>query len=116
MADDPPQKFGIPAVATPHSMIAENPEIAQLRSWCKRNSRDDLVIRIVGRSQNHMLIGAGSRRRSASQAIDLPSGGGVNLGRLFTLGAPPKTITFAFLHNLDPTKTSSLIASGRPST
>ena len=34
-----------------------------------------------------MLIGVGSRRRSASQAIDLPSGGRVNLGRLFTLKA-----------------------------
>jgi hypothetical protein len=31
-----------------------------------------------------MLIDAGSRCRSASQAIDLPSGGGVNLGRFFT--------------------------------
>src|SRR5258705_3137219 len=31
-----------------------------------------------------MLIGVGSRRRSASQAIDLPSNGGVNLGRLVT--------------------------------
>jgi hypothetical protein len=29
-----------------------------------------------------MLIGVGSRRRSASQAIDLPSDGGGNLGRL----------------------------------
>ena len=31
-----------------------------------------------------VLIGVGSRRRSASQAIDLPSDGGVNFGRLFT--------------------------------
>jgi hypothetical protein len=31
-----------------------------------------------------LLIGVGSRRRSASQAIDLPSDGGGNLGRLFT--------------------------------
>jgi hypothetical protein len=31
-----------------------------------------------------VLIGVGSRRRSASQAIDLPSDGGGNLGRLFT--------------------------------
>src|SRR5258708_4337479 len=31
-------------------------------------------------------IGVGSRRRSASQAIDLPSDGGGNLGRLFTPG------------------------------
>jgi 2-dehydropantoate 2-reductase len=33
-----------------------------------------------------VLIGVGSRRRSASQAIDLPSDGGGNLGRLFTPG------------------------------
>jgi hypothetical protein len=32
-----------------------------------------------------MLIGMGSRRRSASQAIDLPSDGGVNFERLFTV-------------------------------
>jgi hypothetical protein len=31
-----------------------------------------------------LLIGVGSRRRSASQAIDLPSDGGVNLERLLT--------------------------------
>ena len=31
-----------------------------------------------------MLIGVGSRRRSAGQAIDLPNDRGVNLGRLFT--------------------------------
>jgi hypothetical protein len=31
-----------------------------------------------------VLIGVGSRRRSASQAIDLPGDGGRNLGRLFT--------------------------------
>jgi hypothetical protein len=32
-----------------------------------------------------VLIGVGSQRRSASQTIDLPSDGGVNLERLFTL-------------------------------
>jgi hypothetical protein len=78
----------------------------------KRSDQIYATTVLQGGGRPHM----GSRRRSASQAIDLPSGGGVNLGRLFTLGAPPKTITFAFLHNLDPTKTSSLIASGRPST
>ena len=31
-----------------------------------------------------VLIDVGSRRRSASQAIDLPSDGGGNLGRSFT--------------------------------
>ena len=37
--------------------------------------------RIVGL----VLIGAGARRRSASQTIDLPSGGGGNLGRPCTV-------------------------------
>jgi hypothetical protein len=32
----------------------------------------------------NLLIGVSSRRRSASQAIDLPSDGGGSLGRLFT--------------------------------
>jgi hypothetical protein len=31
-----------------------------------------------------LLIGVGSRRRPASQAIDIPNDGGVNFGRLFT--------------------------------
>ena len=31
-----------------------------------------------------LQIGVGARRRSASQAIDLATDGGVNLGRLFT--------------------------------
>ena len=35
-----------------------------------------------------VLIGMGSRRRSASQAIDLPSDGGVNFERLFTYYPP----------------------------
>jgi hypothetical protein len=35
-------------------------------------------------SSIRLLIGMGSRRRSASQAIDLPSDGGVNFERLFT--------------------------------
>jgi hypothetical protein len=41
----------------------------------------------VGQKKRKVIklsIGVGSRRRSASQAIDLPSDGGVNLGRLFT--------------------------------
>jgi hypothetical protein len=37
------------------------------------------------RSEHSLLIGVGSRRRSTSQAIDLPSDGGVNLERLFTV-------------------------------
>src|SRR5712671_5409793 len=42
--------------------------------------------RTRSRREQYMLIGVGSRRRSASQAIDLPSDGGDNLGRLFTPG------------------------------
>jgi hypothetical protein len=35
----------------------------------------------IGANQSiKVLVGVGSRRRSASQAIDLPSDGGVNLG------------------------------------
>jgi hypothetical protein len=37
-------------------------------------------------TSRQVLIGVGSRRRSASQAIDLSSDGGVNLGGLFTGG------------------------------
>src|SRR5882757_2280554 len=40
-----------------------------------------------------VLIGVGSRRRSASQAIDLPRDGGVNLVRLFTGALPALTFT-----------------------
>ena len=37
--------------------------------------------------RSRLLIGMGSRHRSASQAIHLPSDGGVNLERLFTSGS-----------------------------
>ena len=45
-----------------------------------------LLDRTIAITSNNLslLIGVGSRRRSASQAIDLPSDGGVNFGRLFT--------------------------------
>src|SRR5712671_747901 len=43
--------------------------------------RDTALIGAVNRLiKGVVLIGVGSRRRSASQAIDLPSNGGVNLG------------------------------------
>jgi hypothetical protein len=42
--------------------------------------------RVLQNAGSGVLIGVGSRRRSASQAIDLPSDGGGNLGRLFTPG------------------------------
>jgi hypothetical protein len=46
VADDPLQEFGIPAIATPHPVFSENPDIAWLRSWRCGNRRDDLVIRV----------------------------------------------------------------------
>jgi hypothetical protein len=46
VADDPPQEFGIPAVATSHPVITENPDVACLGLWCYRSWRDDLVIRV----------------------------------------------------------------------
>jgi hypothetical protein len=39
---------------------------------------------LVLQARHRVLIGMGSRRRSASQAIDLPSDGRVNFERLFT--------------------------------
>src|SRR5467141_1703023 len=52
--DDTLQKFGIATIATSHPVIAENPDIARLRSWCCRNRRDNLVLRIGGRCENHI--------------------------------------------------------------
>ncbi len=49
VADDPLQKSSIATIATSHPMLAKNPDIARLRSWCCRNGRNDLVIRIGGR-------------------------------------------------------------------
>ena len=49
-------------------MIAKNPEIAQLRSWCERNSRDDLVIRILDLSQDHIYFAG---READESEIDI---------------------------------------------
>src|ERR1700690_449402 len=46
VADDPLQEFGIPAVATPHTVSSENPDVAWLRSRRCGNRRDDLIIRV----------------------------------------------------------------------
>jgi Integrase core domain len=43
-----------------------------------------------GLHHHYVLIGLGSRRRSASEAIDLPSGEGVTRGRLFPPQLPTK--------------------------
>src|SRR6202043_17113 len=53
-ADDPLQKASIATIATSNPVIPENPDITRLRSWCRRNGRDDLVIRIEGRRENHI--------------------------------------------------------------
>jgi hypothetical protein len=45
-------------------------------------------VRSHGAGFRCLLIGLGSRRRSASQAIDLPADGGVTLGRLITVRVP----------------------------
>src|ERR1700693_2598701 len=67
-ADDPLQKAGIATVATSNPVIPENPDITRLRSWCRRNGRDDLVIRIEGRRENHIDLAG----REASQSrIDI---------------------------------------------
>ena len=54
-----------------------------LRKWVKEFGSDP-VQAFPGHGQmkpeQQVLIGLGSPRRSASQAIDLPSDGGVNLG------------------------------------
>jgi hypothetical protein len=49
IADDALQKSGIATVTTSHPVIAEDPDIAWFGSWCCRNGRDNLVIRIGGR-------------------------------------------------------------------
>ncbi len=62
-----------------HGIAQQTPErLKQLVSICNRyNWR--VGVHVVG-----VLIGVGSRRRSASQAIDLSSNERVNVGRLFT--------------------------------
>jgi hypothetical protein len=42
--------------------------------------------RVLQKCRLLVLIGVGSRRRSVSQAIDLPCDGGGTLGRLFYTG------------------------------
>src|SRR6266576_654974 len=55
VSHDPLQESGIATVATSDSVFPENPDIAWLRPWCCRNGRDDFVIRIGGRRQNHVI-------------------------------------------------------------
>src|SRR6201998_2618188 len=67
----------------------------------------------MSRCASWVLIGVGSRRPSASQAIDLPGGGGVILGRLFTL--QPHFFGSAVAVILNFAALKSLGRSGRPS-
>src|SRR5258705_12142159 len=73
LADDPLQKPGIAAIATSHPVISENPDIAWLRSWRCPNRRNNLVIGIGGRCEDHIDLA----RREASQSeinIDIERG------------------------------------------
>src|SRR5262249_28356517 len=54
VADDLLQKSSITAIATSHSMLAKNPDVTQLGSRCRWKGRDDLIVRIVARGQNHI--------------------------------------------------------------
>jgi hypothetical protein len=66
--DDPLQKSSIAAVATSNPVISENPDITRLRSWCRRNGRDDLVVRIGGRRENHIDLAG---REAGQSGIDI---------------------------------------------
>src|SRR6266481_5480509 len=68
VADDPPQEFGIPAIATPHPVFSENPDIAWLRSWRCGNRRDDLVIRVDSCRQDHIDLAG---REAGQREIDI---------------------------------------------
>ena len=56
VADDPLQKSGIAAVATSDPMLAQNPDIARLCPWRYREGRDDLIIGIGGRREDHINL------------------------------------------------------------
>ena len=63
-----------------------------------------------------VLIGVGSRRRSASQAINLPSDGGINLGDLFTvreMERHPKRVNRNCLALLEERSKSKEMVAGR---
>src|SRR5271170_4153019 len=68
VADDPLQKFGIAAVATSNAVVSENPDITRLRSGCRRNGRDDLVVRVAGRGENHIDLAV---RESGQIDVDI---------------------------------------------
>src|SRR5258706_447440 len=65
VTNDPPQKFGIAAVTTPHPVIPKDPDVAQFRSRYHRNLRDDLVVRIVARHQDLIDLALGMSARIA---------------------------------------------------
>lgn len=49
-------------------MISEDPDITRPRSWCRRKGRDDLVVRIVGRTENHIDLAG---RETTQSRIDI---------------------------------------------
>src|SRR6516165_8119282 len=67
-ADDPPQESGITAVATSDPMLAENPDITWLRPWRYREGRDDLIIGIGGRREDHVDLAS---REAGQRGIDI---------------------------------------------
>src|ERR1700676_2758115 len=68
VADDPLQKSSIATIAPSHPGISENPDIARLRLWCRRNGRDDLVVRIVDRRENHIDLAG---REAGQSGVDI---------------------------------------------
>jgi hypothetical protein len=62
----------------------ESADVAvSVREYDRRSDPSASAGRFSAEASPAALIGVGSRRRSASQAIDLPSDGGNKLGRLF---------------------------------
>ena len=62
------QKSGIAAVATSDPMLAENPDIAQLRPWRYWEGRDDLIIGIGSRRENDVDLAG---REAGQSRIDI---------------------------------------------
>ena len=49
-------------------MLAENPDIARLRSWRYREGRDDLIVGIGGRREDHIDL---TGREASQRGIDI---------------------------------------------
>src|SRR6516225_7306936 len=66
--DDPLQKSGIAAVATSNPVLAEIPDIAWLCPWRYREGRDDLIVGIGGRREDHIDLAG---REAGQRGIDI---------------------------------------------